>query len=593
MTEGVGPGGPQVPRTAAEWERVREAKHDVLSRDPFTVRPADHPGVRPEVVASWRRSLLAGVDPNATRFPVDDPFEPRTRLASVAQPIMNRLKDQISDLSSWGFLVDRGCRLLTAAVGDFPQAERVLRKDLRPGTCFAEDVIGTNGLGCAHELQQAFLISGTEHFRTDSEVLTTTGVVIRDPFTRRYVGTLGVHCRREYASAAVLPLVVEIGRSIEAQLLASRSDGEREFLDAFLAAQRRFRSPVVAVSRRLCVVSTRAREIVHEADEDLLRRIVAESGGAPSGRTVRRRLSSGATVTVRVLPVEQPRGEFAAVLVLEPVAADRPAPGPAAGPEPAPADLPTLLDRALGAGRPVLLTGEQGSGKRYRAREVLRAGAGNVVEVDGALALLAPETWLRRLRDAVQDQRAAVLLAHATEIPPSLTATVASLVAGARTPVVGTTADDGGEDGTVLAVRESFPVILTVPPLRDRRGEFPELCRSILADLAEADGRAVTLAPRALAALLAGDWPGNVRQLLQVLASARIRADGPEIGLHHLPARFRGGAPGRPLGEMERVERQALAAALRETGGNRNAVADRLGISRATVYRKLKRYELH
>jgi sigma-54 dependent transcriptional regulator, acetoin dehydrogenase operon transcriptional activator AcoR len=53
---------PRVPHTAAEWERIRDAKRDVLSRGPLSVDPADYPDVRPEVVASWRRSMIADVD---------------------------------------------------------------------------------------------------------------------------------------------------------------------------------------------------------------------------------------------------------------------------------------------------------------------------------------------------------------------------------------------------------------------------------------------------------------------------------------------------------------------------------------------------
>ncbi|MFW3172204.1 sigma-54-dependent Fis family transcriptional regulator [Geodermatophilus sp. CPCC 206100] len=571
-----------MPRTAAEWDAVRAAKERVLAADPFTVDPAAAPGVRPEIVRSWRRSLLAGVDPAATRFPVDDRPASGTRLAAVAQPIMDRLHDQVSDLGSWGFLTDRACRLLTTVVGDQPPPGRLLEMHLPPGTCFAEDLIGTNGLGCAHEEQRPFLVSGTEHLRTDSEGLTTTGVVIRDPATRRYVGTLGVHSRREYASPAVLPLVVELGRSIEAQLLASRSDGEREFFEAFSQVARRSRGAVVGVTSQLCVVGTRARELVHEADEELLRRIAEEAG---SGRTVRRRLSSGVAVTITVTPVEQPRGEYAAVLVVEPVE-PRPRSAP---PEPARADVGAQLARALAGGTPVLLTGERGTGKRHAARAALRAAGGEPVELECALAPLDPREWLGTLAGAVRGG-APVLLAALPDLPAELVRPVADLLAGAQSPVVGTAA---GEPGDVpLAVREALPGVLAVLPLRERRGTVPELCRDLLAALAGRDGGPAALAPRAEAALAAGDWPGNVRQLLQVLATARLRATGAEIGLDDLPAHHRGAAAGRALGEMERLERQALLAALRATGGDRTAVARRLGISRATVYRKLKRYQL-
>ncbi|NKX51433.1 hypothetical protein HER39_12810, partial [Arthrobacter deserti] len=124
MTVQLAAAGPQVPSTAAEWGRVRELKLATLARDPLQDRPEDYPQVRADVVMSWKRSMLARVDPWETVFPVDEGFVPKSRLAQVAQPIMNRLEDQIADLSSWGFLADRGCRLLTAVVGDHPQGRQ-------------------------------------------------------------------------------------------------------------------------------------------------------------------------------------------------------------------------------------------------------------------------------------------------------------------------------------------------------------------------------------------------------------------------------------------------------------------------------------
>lgn len=591
MTSLSPPAGPPVPRTAAEWARVRRAKLAVLARDPFSVRPADFPAVRPEVVASWRRSMLAGVDPEARDYVGGGEFRSGGRLAAVARPIMNRLRDEISDLDCWGFLADGACRLLTWVVGDFPEAERLHRQNLRPGMCFAEDVMGTNGLGCAHEVQQAFIISGTEHFRHDTEILTTTGVMIRDPFTERYVGTLGAHCLREYGSPALLPLVVEIGRNIEAQLLASRTDGEREFFDAFSAAQRRYRRPVVAVSRRVCVVTTRARALVHEADEELLRRLAEESGAR--GRTVRRALSSGVSVAIQILPVPQPKGEYAAVLVLRPVGKPLVAdPRGDAGwlPEKTPADFRQRLSRALRQGRPILLTGERGCGKRHEARATLSTMSGRILEFDGALAHLEPDDWVLRLAAALRDEECAVLLGHVTDLPAELMTSVAGLVSRARGPVVATTTGEDATDGTTQLARESFPLLVPGPPLRERRDEFETLCTGLLAGLREGDEEPAVLTPRAVAALMAGDWPGNIRQLLQVLASARLRVNGPTIDLEDLPARHGRNRTSRPLDEVATAERRVLMAALRETGGDRAAAAERLGISRATIYRKLKKY---
>nr|WP_240974821.1 helix-turn-helix domain-containing protein [Arthrobacter sp. SF27] len=568
-----------------------------MKQDARRIDPADFPDVRSEVVMSWKRSMLAGVDPWDAEIPFDQDFTPKSRLAQVAQPILNRLEDQISDLSSWGFITDRACRLLTVVVGDSPQAKRLRQVDLRPGLCFAEDAIGTNGIGCAHEEQKAFIVSGTEHFRMNTEILTTTGVMIRDPYTKRYVGTLGVHCRREYGSAALLPLVTEIARSMETQLLASRADGERVFFDVFLRTQRRFRGPAVGITRSLYLANTQAREIVREADEDLLRRLAEEASVRSRPRTVRRRLSSGHAVTIQIVPVEQVRGDFAAVLTLEPElerksvhfgglqleggTADRP-------------DFRTQLTQGLNAGHAVLLTGERGTGKRFTAMDALRQQSSiEPVEIDGSVVNLGPAEWLRALRSVVEVLERPVILSHIEEIPLDLVTTVADLVARASCTLIGTTSEEADEDSPTVFVHESFPVVVPVPPLRDRADEFAALCRSILADLEAADGRTGTLATKALAALVAGDWPGNIRQLRQVLATSRVRATGHEIRLGDLPPRYGNGQSGRYLGEMERVERQTLIVALREAGGNRNIAAEKLGISRATIYRKLKRYELH
>lgn len=582
----------RVPHTTAEWDLVRHAKQRVLTRDPYSVEPADHPGVRPEIVASWRRSMLAGVDPAARHYEIDETFQPGTRLGAVAQPIMNRLQDESCDLNCWGFLADRACRLLTVVVGDFPQAARVHRQNLRPGMCFAEDVMGTNGMGCAHETQRAFLISGAEHFRTDAEILTTTGVIIRDPLTKRYAGTLGAHCLREYGTAALLPLVVEIGRSIEAQLLESRTDGEREFFDAFTTARRRHRTPVIGVSSRLCVVSTQARALVHEIDEEMLRRL-AEEAGARTG-TVRRNLSSGMTVTIQVHPVPQPKGEFAAILVLRPVGEGT---GRRRGESSGSAEPMTALRaaarRATEQRRPILLTGEPGCGKRYEARAALRliGHPDGIVELDGAHARLEPDEWLQRLASALRAS-APVLLAHVTDLPPRLAASVGALVDDAEVPVVATACDDGVRDRSAPRVRDSFAVLLTVPPLRQRRGEFAALCASLLAEGTGPGEEPPTLTRRAMAALLASDWPGNLRELSQVLTSARIRVAGPVIELAELPAHYHRDQAPHPLEEVRNTERRVLQATLREAAGDRVAVARKLGISRATVYRKLKRYEL-
>lgn len=581
------------PKTKLEWDRIHEIKLDVFQRNPMSLRSEDFPGVRSEILMSWKRSLLAGVDPYATEIPFDEGFSPSNRLARIAQPIMKRLEDQLSDLSSWGFLTDRGCRLLTSVVGDAPTVQMSRGTRLKPGLCFAEDSIGTNGISMANEAQRSQVVSGTEHFRVDSGILTTTGVNIRDPYTHRYVGTLGVHCRREYSSGAILPLVVEIGKSIEAQLLASRADGERVFFDHFLRLQRRSRGAAIGITRDLYLMNNPGRQLVHEADEGVLRRLAEEASLKSRPLSVQRRLSSGVAVQISVEPVEQARGEFAAVLLLETVTV--PVSQDVGEVKRIQSDLArpnyrTQLVRAFQSQSHVLLTGERGTGKQQLVKDLLN-GIDHLQVLDCAAAAADPEGWTERLVAAVESQQGRVLLNRVDELPASTASTVSDCIGRSRIPVIGTSSEGFAEEGATVVLSEGFEIIITVPPLRDRADEFSEICRRILDELEKDDGRKAILPTKTLARLVANDWPGNLRQLRQVLATSRTRSVGTAIQITDLPPRY--ARAGRQFGEMERVERKALMVALREAEGNRNVVAERLGISRATVYRKLKRYELH
>jgi DNA-binding NtrC family response regulator len=104
----------------------------------------------------------------------------------------------------------------------------------------------------------------------------------------------------------------------------------------------------------------------------------------------------------------------------------------------------------------------------------------------------------------------------------------------------------------------------------------------------------------AMAALVRFDWPGNVRQLINVVQNMVILTEGDRIEPRHLPAEIRGaaaveaGAGADPPGGMslDQIEKQAIRNTLRLTGGNREQAARMLGIGERTLYRKLKEYGL-
>ncbi|QJR36896.1 sigma-54-dependent transcriptional regulator [Gemmatimonas groenlandica] len=146
-----------------------------------------------------------------------------------------------------------------------------------------------------------------------------------------------------------------------------------------------------------------------------------------------------------------------------------------------------------------------------------------------------------------------------------------------------------------------FP--LTLPPLRERRGDIPLLTLHALREL-RARGVArdgLSCSPFAMRLLRQFAWPGNVRQLFAVIEAAAIHADFGRIEAQHLPPEVRvgggdeaatGAGSARYRGRSEGDERTAIVAALAETHGVLARAAELLGMGRTTLWRKLRAYGL-
>jgi len=135
---------------------------------------------------------------------------------------------------------------------------------------------------------------------------------------------------------------------------------------------------------------------------------------------------------------------------------------------------------------------------------------------------------------------------------------------------------------------------LRVPPLRERPEDIAALARHFLS-LKAADK---VFAADALAALQAHSWPGNIRELRNLVAKLAM-AENRQITAAEVLAELNGepaaairGSGAVPLGNLENMEEQMIIRALEQTGGHRAQAAERLGISRRTLSRKLREYEI-
>ncbi|MCC6493594.1 MAG: sigma-54-dependent Fis family transcriptional regulator [Pirellulales bacterium] len=140
-----------------------------------------------------------------------------------------------------------------------------------------------------------------------------------------------------------------------------------------------------------------------------------------------------------------------------------------------------------------------------------------------------------------------------------------------------------------------------LPPLRSRRGDVPLLAQSFLNGLREDTNRPVKgFTDEALAALEAYSWPGNIRELQNVVERAVLLGKGELITPADLPREIAAGAAVRASAAGRRTLKEALAGPERQIilevleahGWNRNATADALGVNRTTLYKKMKRLGL-
>ncbi|MPN01616.1 Transcriptional regulatory protein ZraR [bioreactor metagenome] len=155
--------------------------------------------------------------------------------------------------------------------------------------------------------------------------------------------------------------------------------------------------------------------------------------------------------------------------------------------------------------------------------------------------------------------------------------------------MVAATLPDGRPDPDLPfhALLGHFTVSVTVPPLRCRPEDLATIVDRLLAQLAP--NRRVRLSPQAERTLARYPWPGNVPQLHEALEYAVHRRPVGEIRTEDLPS-YCHTSKIRPLTPLETAERDAITAALHECGGNRQAAAHQLGLSRSSLYRKLHRY---
>ena len=286
------------------------------------------------------------------------------------------------------------------------------------------------------------------------------------------------------------------------------------------------------------------------------------------------------------------------------------------------------LPRIAGKRQPVLITGETGTGKELVARAIHDQGPDKdrpFVVVDcGALSADIVESEIfghvrGAFTGAIGDRpglvasaaRGTLFLDEVGELPLALQAKFYRVLQDREFRPLGGDTVRKFEGRVIAATNRDLEAAVRAgsfrpelyfrlcvhtvhaPPLRARKGDIPALIRHFIHKHGGED--VLAIAPNAVQELAAYHWPGNVRELENCILSMLANCEGRVLDTGDIPKALRmalhDGRPSRPT-PLEDAERAAIVAALEESGGNIAETARRLGISKATLYRKMGTYAL-
>lgn len=609
----------------------REIRAGLLDNGPAPAGLADG------VSASWQRSSQYGLKPERAvtdavleHSQVKQLRERNERLITFALPELENLYQQIVGTNSAVLLADPGGVILERQ-GDPHFSERSQRVALQPGACWGEQARGTNAIGLALSEGRSASVHGAEHFLDCNTFLTCAATPIYGA-DQTVVGLLDVSGDQPARQLHALGLVRMGARMIENRMLVAEYPEAYYFhLHARAELLGTLGEGIIAVNEegRLLAMNavaqshfagasrqTSFQSLFSQSLDEALR--VLHNGGLL-------RTSSGLNVHARAVePRRMPR-------VAGVVAQRRPSAKADAFAALHAGDARTsqLMDRGqrvFNQQIPLLLAGETGTGKEWAARALHAQSPrheGPLISVNcAAIPDALAEAELFGYRPGaftgastegapgyiLQANGGTLFLDEVGDMPLTLQSRLLRVLQERAVTPVGGTEPVEVDFSLISATHHDLETLVSegrfradlyyrvcghcieLPPLR-ARADLSGLIDRFLAE----DGRDAQLSADARQCLLNYPWPGNLRELHNVLRTAlALRVPDGRIQLHDLPEaiqssrpRARGSLPSA-AGDLRALEVRHMSETLAACHGNYSAAARVLGVSRSTLYRRLR-----
>jgi transcriptional regulator of acetoin/glycerol metabolism len=649
-------------KTATELrDPIRNAREDFLSHG---IIPAGL--VSDTIVRSWQRSAERGIGMErgetrcTARYDLMERREMNNTLLTRSQPVMENLYHDICGTSSMVLLADSEGVILHS-IGDPNFVDQAQKVFLKPGGIWSESVNGTNAIGTALEEQTAVHVYSSEHFTEKNRFLTCSATPIFDP-TGRILGVLDVSGDYRAHQKHTMALVRLSAQMIENQMFAPQFPEDiiicfhlrPEFIGTLYEGIAVFSPEGHFVAANRCALLQFGLDRTRMFGQTFssifgfsLAKMLEQTRYVPQP-VLKLPLRSGAEVYGRVWP-----GTIISPVTFLPLSSKskKVVKPTQQNPQKAGVSLAelefgdpamrTVITKALKVAEhdiSIMIEGESGTGKELLARGLHRAGSrrnGPFVALNCAAipeGLFEAELFgyqegaftgakrtgnIGKIREA---DNGTLFLDEIAEMPLNLQARLLRTLQERTIVPLGSSGSYQVNIAVICAtnrrVRDAVAagtfredlyyrlngLLLTLPSLRVRDDRVL-LAAKILEDLAGTD-RTVRLSPEVIGIFKRHPWPGNIRQLHNVLKTAlALLGDDHEISVDELSEDFLEQAGYRIQGGkmclnesaekssselLADVEARLISSTLQQTGGNISAAARMMGIGRNTLYRKLE-----
>jgi transcriptional regulator of acetoin/glycerol metabolism len=580
---------------------LAEAREHFLAAEPI-----DAGRVREVILASWWRSRRWDVAAGHGELPrVRDPGR-HTLLARGALPVLRNLHENLGDQPISVILADARGVVLSRLTADRDLERHLDGAHLAAGFSYAEEFAGTNAIGTALESGQAAQVSGHEHYAERLEDLACAAALIHHPTSGKTLGAVGLTCWRKDGGPLLVTLAQSTADQITHALLTSSGEREVQLLQEYLRACRHAGGIVFALTGDLVMMNGYARDALDPGDQAAVLGHASEALAGGHLDPVDVELPTGARALMYCRPLRGPGQQGAAAGVVHVKLAELPGTlEPGSRPK-ARRFLPGLIgagplwlrgcdevDAAYASGEWLAVKGEPGTGKLSLLRAVCArrnpAGAFHVLDA----ATPGDHDWLARALSELLEGEGSLVIRHADRLSTQRLralwlALEQTLAAGRQKELwVAVTISRSPLNTDMASLLQFFPGTVELPPLRQHIEDMHELVPFFLARLSHSGSLACS--PEAMQLLLRSGWPGNIEQLRQVLTTVASHRRAGTIRPGDLPPEC-WTVSRRLLSPLESMERDAIVQSLLDYQGNKLQAAGSLGMSRATIYRKIHEY---